>query len=98
METELGFLAIGRPGESGTEVVVFRVEAREPAHLTRAVQLGLRLLGERGEEFRVSSPDRRLLAAFREPLQRILSDRLQHREARLPVRTVLQPQNALVHE
>src|SRR5205807_3692347 len=50
------------------------------------------------EELRVLPADRLRLAALPEPLQAILSDRLQHREPRLLPRSGFPPEQMPVHE
>src|SRR5262249_2891876 len=85
-----------RPGQRGTEVVVLRLQPREPLVLRRALQMWLRRLRKREEELRVPARCRLQLAAVSKELQRKLADGLQHAQARLAKCLVLPAQQAMV--
>ena len=74
------------------------LEPVEPAAVSGRPKLRLGLLGKPGEELCVAPADCVGLAARFKLLQGVLADRLQHREARLAIRTVHLPHQALVHQ
>ena len=74
-------VVVAEPVEGGAQVVVVELEPRRPLRLGVEAVL-VRLLGERGEERRVATPDaRRLSPSVDELLERVLADRLEHQEA-----------------
>src|SRR5207237_8216507 len=66
--------------------------------LAGARQLGLRGLGEREIALEVAVAGVLELAALAQPVERVLADRLEHAEARLAVRALALPDEAVVHE
>ena len=87
--------ACRRPAERRPEIVVLRLQPRQPRRLLRAGQCGLRLLREREEVRGVRRAIASILVARPQPLARVFADRLQHPEAGLAVRVALLPQQAL---
>src|SRR5207247_11280060 len=79
-------LAIDRPGpgevlEGRAKVVVLAVESLDPGCLLSQLDLRSYPLGEAQAEASVSIPEVIGLAGALEPLERVLADRLKHREA-----------------
>ena len=63
------------------QIVPVSIESGERAGLAFAAELGRELFGERKEEVAMPVARRTLVAAFAQPFERVLADRLQHREA-----------------
>ena len=86
------------PGKRRAEVVVVGLQPIEPHRLLRAVDLRACFLRQAQEEGRVPSLQGDRLPARGQPLERILSNRLQHHEPGFAAGRLLLPQQALVQQ
>ena len=85
------------PNERRADVVVLCLDAVEPAHgVATRLNLFLGRLGELGQPFSVTQPNA-VAVDFREPVEGVAADRLQHREPRL-AGGVLSFEEAVVHQ
>src|ERR671932_1117624 len=83
------------PLQCRTEIIVLRLQTREPRELLPALQPCRPLLSQR-EGIRPVVPAHGIrLSAGRQALRRVLADRFQHGEARLTSGAVLLPEQAL---
>ena len=96
-DRELGVAARVGPLDGGSEVRVLALELVQRDALPLPGELRRELLGEREVRLRVACPCRLGVARRLQALQRVLADRLQHREARLAVHLAA-PDEALVDE
>ena len=89
-------MRVGEPPlQRRPKIVVIGVQANQPGGPVVPSQAGLAPLSEVQETRRVSPPEVGLLAGRCQLLQPELADRLQHREARLAIRTFSLAQKAL---
>ena len=92
---------IGRPEqpvEGGAAVVAIPVEPIDPHGLVAALELVGGLFGEHEEVRRVRLADGAVLAARHQSFERVLPDRLHHRQTGLAVGMLAQLQQALVDQ
>src|SRR5262249_37540800 len=82
-QPELDLAGLERPVERGSDVVVLLAEPLEPDRLAAAGELRLGGLCELDVAVEVPRPRVGKLASLREPLDRVLADRLEHAEPRL---------------
>jgi hypothetical protein len=87
-----------RPVERGADVVPLCVETIEPFALLRAEQSRLGFLGQREVEAGMPAPDCHPVAARRETLERVLTDGLEHPQARLVPAGMLGREQAVAEE
>ena len=81
-QLESRLIELASPLERCPAIVVLQLETREPHRCSLiALEVFPCLLRERQEEVEMAPPDPIQLAALLEPLERVLADRLQHREA-----------------
>src|SRR5688572_20857133 len=100
LDDDLTSPEFARPRQRGAQVVVLALEAVEPAATVLAGQLRLRSLGKLEVSPCMALSVGRRLAAFAQPLEREITDTLQHLDAQpTVVRPVGRPPNqALVDQ
>jgi len=97
LDCDLRFVGCLEPAESSAKVVQFALENGPFDH--RAAPRPLHdLVCERDEVLRVPAAKRVGFLAVGKPLLRVRADRLQHREPRLAVRSLLLPKEVVVDE
>src|SRR5207244_561986 len=87
-----------RPGQSGPQVIVLSLQPVQPSGLALAVQVALRLFGQRQVPVAVLPTDRFRLPARLQAAPRELPDRLQHPEAGLTTLAFALAEETLVHQ
>src|SRR5215475_2934661 len=85
-QSQLNFCMVDSPLQRGADVVLFARQPLEPGDLVCPEEMGLCLLRERDEVCQMPATHDLGFSCRIQPLERVIANRLQHSEARPPVR------------